>query len=257
MSNKKILFVAVFLALLTTLAMNYYLEQVKKAATNVTTKKVVVANVNIPARTVITGDMVSVKDVPEEFVHPNAVLDEEQVIGFVSGSDISAGEQVLREKILRKEGNPVSLSYQVPLGSRAMSVPINEVTGVGGLVRPGDRVDVIGTIELETSNPASNQQTGPTQTTVAHVLLQNVEVLAVGDNFTPATNRAVNQGKEDAKNNQSDTGAKNVTLAIPADKMQALTLMLDHGKVTLALRSPLDQSRYDRPPFDDTQFLKK
>lgn len=248
MSNKKILVVALFFGLITALALNWYLQQVKNAANSAVTKKVIVANTRIPARSIISSEMISTKEVPHEYSHPDALSEVEDVVGYVTNTDIFAGEQVLRDKLFQKRGKSVGLSFVIPLGTRAMSVPVTKVSGVGGLIKPGDRVDLIGTIELEIMKDPEVS----TRTKVSHVLLQNIEVLAVGTNMSTSAAPSIEES-EAAEPKASDN---NVTLAVPVDKLQALTLMLDHGKISLALRSPLDESEYLRQPFDDSQFLK-
>ncbi len=256
MSSKKVLLAALIFGLLAALAMNIYLKQIKLAATNVITKKVLLANVKIPAKSVITADMFTTKDIPEQYVHPDAVTEPEQAIGYVSNSDIAAGEVLLKEKLVGNKGGPVGLSFVVPLGMRAVAIPVNETTSVGGLIKPGDRVDVIGTLELEVAKSITPGQAPiMTRTMVSQVLLQNIEVLAVGATLNNAVPETTEDNGKDT--NSQVTAAKNVTLAVPVDKMQSLALMADSGKITLALRSPVDESKYDRPPFYDTQFLQK
>ena len=71
-----------------------------------------------------------------------------------------------------------SISYIVPPGLRGMAIAVDEVIGVGGLLRPGDRVDVISVFDLVLIAPDDEAIDGE-EITVAVTVAQNVEVLAV------------------------------------------------------------------------------
>lgn len=253
MSNKKILLLAVIFGLLTALALNFYLQQVKDSATRRQTKKIVVAVAAIPAKSIVTKEMVALQDVPLDFAHASAVTDVDQAVGSIARAEIVAGEQVLKEKLLPQKSSIGGLSNLIPLGMRAVSIPVSDVTGVSGLIMPGDRVDLIGTVDVEVQVPA-NAATGQAQAseqkaTVTHVLMQNVEVLAVGKNLQPAT--TTEKGEKKAEGSSAT-----ITLAVPPEKMQAVAMILEKGKVSVALRSPADRAIHSRPLFRDVELLK-
>lgn len=258
MSNKKILVLAVIFGLLTALALNYYLQQIKDSANKGATKKVVVAVTAIPAKTIITKEMVTTQDVLADYAHVSAVADIDQVAGNIARADMIAGEQVLKEKLLARKSTVAGLSNLIPLGMRAFTIPVNEVTGVGGLIMPGDRIDLIGTVDLEFPNiqvsgsvrPTGqiNMQANQQKVTVTHVLMQNVEVLAVGQNLQPA----VTETGEKKSTGPSAT----ITLAVEPDKVQAIAMILEKGKLSVSLRSPADRGIHSRPPFKSEMLLK-
>lgn len=252
MSNKKILLFAVIFGLLTALTLNFYLRQLKDSVSNRETKKVVAAVAAIPAKTIITKEMVALQDVPADFAHPSAVADVNQVVGNIARADMVAGEQVLREKLLPQKNATGGLSNLIPLGMRAFSIPINEVTGVSGLIMPGDRVDLIGTIELVEQTAQGTAQTGTPanekRTTVTHILMQNVEVLAVGQNLQPIVTETGD------KKAPGPTGT--LTLAVAPEKVQAIAMILEKGKLSVSLRAQADRGINFRPPFKSDMLLK-
>src|SRR5207249_4525064 len=88
-----------------------------------------------------------------------------------------AGEQVLSTKFFaRKEDS--GLAFQIQPGKRAVSVYVSEVITAGGLINPGDYVDVIG---LFGGLPGSGAA-APSQD-FSSVVLQNIEVLAVAQSI--------------------------------------------------------------------------
>jgi pilus assembly protein CpaB len=128
---------------------------------------------------------------------------------------VVAGEPILASKLSAIGGG---LSVRVPSDMRAMSLKVNEVTGVSGFVLPGDRVDVLVTID----NAAG------TMNAVTNTILQDLEVLAAGV-------------KTETKNNQNVT-VQTVTVLVNPDGAEKLALAVDQGSVHLSLRNPVDRS---------------
>ncbi|MEW5763003.1 MAG: Flp pilus assembly protein CpaB, partial [Bacillota bacterium] len=106
------------------------MNQVKQAyRTSGQFKPVVVAVTDIPARTAITDPMVRLKEMPAEFVHPDAVADKKDVIGKITAVKILAGEPVLRGRLLQEEEKGrETLAARVPVGRRAIAVAIDCVS---------------------------------------------------------------------------------------------------------------------------------
>src|SRR5712692_7951230 len=132
-----------------------------------------VATQQISAGTKITADMVQVQQVPTALLVTGAFTDSQPVVGQVSRLAIAKGEQITNAKI----GVPVpdkGLSGVVPAGMRGVALTVSEVTAVGGLLLPGDHIDVVAAYTIaDAPGLASNQQLLRTQT-----ILQNVEVLS-------------------------------------------------------------------------------
>jgi pilus assembly protein CpaB len=252
MSNKKVLLLALICGLLTAVAVNYYLQSIKEAALNIKTKQVVVANARILPNTIVTPEMFTIKNISVEQVHPNAVSDPAQVSGYTARAEIESGEQVLQTKLVPKESYGFTLAYSIPLGYRAISFSINDQTGVGGMINAGDRVDVMGTVEIEI--PSTDPNTNSIKKTKTHMILQNVQVLAIGKNYTPQTIQSGDS--KNANQNQSAGSANTITLAVPANQMQFIVAVSDKGKLTFALRAPADKSEEIRPSLDALQLLR-
>ncbi len=113
----------------------------------------------------------------------------------------------------------------------------SEVMGAGGLVVPGDRVDVLVATQYERllgpgeQLPAGIDGAHPTVLTV----LQNMLVLAIGQEFTAAGSA------DDAADTRADgvdaqPGAGSITLAVTQDEAQLLFLATQEGTLGLALR---------------------
>ena len=145
---------------------------------------VVVANQDISAGTEITADMVKISDVPADLLVKNAYRDTELVVGDVARVSIAQGEQVTSAKI----GLPVpdkGLAGVIPQGMRAVSLEVQEVTAVGGLLLPGDHVDIVAAYRIKRApGLADDEHILRTET-----ILQNVEVVSVAQEAQKAAAR--------------------------------------------------------------------
>jgi len=251
LSNKKIIVLALIFGLFTALAVNVYLGRVKAALSNVEKGPVVMAKVTIPAKTELKAELLETRQVPKEFIHPRAAVDVKDLLGKITLGEIVAGEQLLTTRVVGGKDIGNGLSYVIPKGLRAISVGVNEVTGVSNLVQPGDRVDVVGLMEIEAAQAGG---TAPGETaqnkavSVSKIILQDTQVLAVDQKLDPVGK--VPDGKE--KNAQE---GKTVTLAVKPEDAEKLVLVTERGIIRLILRSPVEKGQYVPKPYSSKDFL--
>lgn len=105
---------------------------------------IVVAAVDIPQGTTITDSMLSTKDVPLVEAPGDSLALKESVIGKTARQSIGAGAYVPATAITGTSG-PVNVDVAGELkpGERAMAIKVDELTGLGTLIQPGDRVDIL------------------------------------------------------------------------------------------------------------------
>lgn len=202
-------------------------------------QQVMIATRDIEQNSLIGPGDVEAARIPSQYVHPSAVRDKKDVVGKVAISNIAGGEQILSSRLLGDSGNRGRMSYTVPPGKRAISIAVDEVTGVSGFIRPSDRVDVVVTANIPTG-PAG-QEVMKTYTALA---LQDLEVLAVGKSL-PVSSEG-NEGKQDGNT---------VTLAVEPQQALILTLAAERGDIRLMLRPPGDQEKPAVPPVDLPRLL--
>lgn len=106
------------------------------------TVRAVVANASIPAGGTIGADAVRVIDVPRTYLAEGAADDPAAVVGKVATANIPANAQIAQSNIAG-EGNVSALAEALEPGMVAASIAVNSETGVAGLVRQGDYVDVL------------------------------------------------------------------------------------------------------------------
>jgi pilus assembly protein CpaB len=143
----------------------------------------------------------------------------EELVGRTVCAQIVKGQPVL-ESMLAPEGTASGLQALVPPGMRAMTIEVNEFSSVGGMITPGSRVDVIGTM------PVDGRGENMTRT-----IAQNVLVKAVGQ----TTGRVNDKGEE-------EKAAKSVTLLVTAKQAESVQLASLSGRPWLTLRGGNDSA---------------
>ena len=210
---------------------------------------VVIAKTDIPARTVVTQSMVEVKLVPAENAAPLAFSTLDQVVGQATRFPVTVGEQVLSSKVVALSGNSAavsrSLSFVIPEGRRGFSITATEVMDAGGLVLPGDYVDIVVLYDVQFRGTDGVETV---ESYVVQHLMQNIEVLAVAQVIvdvveTPAaegggSNGAGASDTQRVRNSEAKPNheAVTVTLALTPEEAQRLYLAEANGKIRLAVR---------------------
>lgn len=190
-SNRLLLISALVLGLLSAVLIGIYLTSLENSdgsgSTSSSTVPVVVATVDIPAATTITPGMVAVKAIPADLAVLGAFAETTPAVGQTTQVAIARGEQLLPSKVasavtaIDQFGPTPPLSVIVPDGKRGFSIAVSAVASAGGLVRPGDHVDV-----LRTTSGGVDDQGIETEATSCYVL-QNMQVLAIGSTLSQAT----------------------------------------------------------------------
>lgn len=197
---------------------------------------VLVAKVDIPARARITAEMVEVRLVAADARSVLAYGKVSDVSGKVTRFPIAANEQVLSSKVVDLSGGSSatarSLSYIIPEGKRAFAVSASEIRDVGGLLLPGDYVDVMVRYDVDFAGKTQDAY-------LAHILLQNVEVLAVSQtivDLVPDQEPGKNGQRERISEAKPNPGAGTVTLALTPEDAQLIYLAEGNGEIRFALR---------------------
>jgi pilus assembly protein CpaB len=121
-----------------------------------------------------------------------------------------------------------SLALKTPAGKRAVTVLVPSLAAVGGLLNPGDMVDVIAQLKVPESVGSKESNT------VTAVVFQGLEVLAVNTNLDE-TGAYYDE--------QQAAAAVKVTVAVDPDEAGLLSFADKNGDLELALRSGDDSDR--------------
>ncbi len=179
----------------------------------VPTKLVVVAAKDIVAGSTLEADLVKVVEWPENNLVPGSVSDKEELKGRVVRYPLVPGEVILESKLAPK-GTLGGLAGIINNEKRAVTVKVDEASGVAGFVMPGNRVDVLVTMD---NNEFKEDP-------VTQAVLQNLLVLGRGQELnTP-------------KNGEKPQVVPTVTLEVTPEEGERLALAAKEGNITLALR---------------------
>jgi pilus assembly protein CpaB len=139
------------------------------------------------------------------------------MVGAVVRGFIAAGEPVADGAVV-KPGDRGFLAAVLDPGMRAVSVPVNPISGNAGLIFPGDRVDLILTQALNADDGSTRR--------VSETVLENIRIIAMGADLSDAT--------EPGKANDR---AKTATFEVTPQQAESVALLTELGKLSLSLRS--------------------
>ena len=194
------------------------------AAAPIDTVAVLVANRDMAFGEALSRTSVRFADYPADAVPAGAFTELSDI--FEVGSErftltkLTYNEPILARKITGQNGK-ASLSARIRPGYRAVSVRVDDVTGVSGFIVPADIVDVIYTRE-PTSAASSRSRNTSAAAYVSDIILQNIAVLAVDQN--------------QSDRNASPGVANTVTLEVTHEDSQKLALAMNYGSISLSLR---------------------
>lgn len=188
---------------------------------------VMVAASDLRLGDVLTSDGIATRGIPSAYVESRHVQAQQidSVLGVRIRSRINAGETVMWSDLAISGANSRDLSGLVVPRMRALAIPASAALIFDGLLRPGDRVDVL----LTVVNP-------DTKRGITRPLLQNLIVLAIGRQMG---------GAKQATDEKTDIST--VTLAVKPVQGQVLTNAMQDGKLTLLLRNVDDIRLLDGP----------
>jgi Flp pilus assembly protein CpaB len=143
-SNRLVLLIGIFLALVAFVLVAVTLKNGSGQGTGPsappTTASVVIAARDLALGTKITADAVTTKTIALVDKPKDSYSDTSQVIGQTARQSV-AKDQLITSEILNNGG--AATKIEVPPGFVAIAVQVDQTTGVGTLIKPGDNVDVV------------------------------------------------------------------------------------------------------------------
>jgi pilus assembly protein CpaB len=270
MRNRSALLLSIGMGLVAVLLMAVYLTSRENRLLELADPKdVLVATSDILANTVIDEGMIQRIQVPAKYQQPKGLGDAREAVGRVVAVAVPRGAQLLGTYL--QDAAHSAFGHQVPRGRRAVTIAVSDVTGVGGLVRPADFVDILGTFEFGRSSGGGGQGGRPGGTaderTETRTLMQNVLVVAAGQEYIGERADARSQDQTRTMGGQAAQAqataaaarardVKNVTVLVAPQQVQELVLAQQIGTLTLSLRSNLDEGQVvDMTTLDPNTLL--
>jgi pilus assembly protein CpaB len=183
-----------------------------------TEKAVVVAKKNIKELDILDESNLTLINVPSKFVQPGTSSTINDFKSALAIAPINEGEQITRTKVTQL-GARTGLARQIAVGKRAMTIRIDDNSGVAKLIKPGDRVDVLATIDPSGS--------GNKLFLESRTILQDVLILATGK-FVTNTVPGILESDPFKPENKTTVGLSSYTqfsnITLEVDPFQAQTL---------------------------------
>ena len=207
-----VFYAAVFIAAMATYGVFRVLQAAKRSA-RIATLSVVVAAKDIPAGASLEAASLEVKQWPAVTVPKDALSSLKAAEGRVTRVPVFVGEAIVPGRLARQGAAP-GLEARIALGMRAMSVRINDVAGMSGLIQPNSRVDVL--ITLREGDHQKSEE-------VSKLFLENMRVLSMGSRTTRDETGAA-------------TPATTATLEVTPAQAEKLAVAMRQGSIQLVLR---------------------
>jgi pilus assembly protein CpaB len=214
-----------------------YLQRLEAEVSGGPKLALLVASEDLPLGTRLTESKLAVRDVPEAYVDPRQVRASEakRLVGVRLSTALKANDSVLWSDVSRGSSSTRLLSGLVERGMRAVSIEARS-SDFDGLLRPGDRVDVLFTEGAQGGG-------GATRT-----LLQNLLVLSVGSDMATVDEKGRRGGV---------ARAGSVTLGVSVEAAQIITHAEGQGRLSLTLRNSDDIVVAENLPETTTSTLER
>ncbi|MBN1822792.1 MAG: Flp pilus assembly protein CpaB [Endomicrobiales bacterium] len=232
---------AVLAALFTGLYLNSLETEYKKGALKT---KVLVAKDYIDQGTILDGSYTEEKLVPKEYIQPKALTNIKELVDqdgrrvFITVVPVERGEQITTTK-LSLLGFETGISAVIPTEKRALTL-VFDGDIVSGILKPGNRVDIIGVFEYEDKNSRLQE--------AATTILQNVLVLSVGKSMLGAAKPSPNDkgGQNDMMMQEPyELGSVPVSFSVSPREAELLILASEKGTLKFSLRPMGDDKLAD------------
>lgn len=234
--NTKALIIAIGAAALGLVLLLLYKQRFEAEASGGVPVRVLIAVQDIPLGAALAENMMGYRLIPQAYLEDRFIRysDVRRIIGVRVSNGLRANQTVMWTDLATASDARRDLSSLVSTGMRAITVRADITNSFGGLLRPGDRVDVLGTLS----------RTGGENDRVTIPLLQNVLVLAAGRDTGGEAQRQTVNG---TGGNNNPVEISQITLSVSMEEAQLLTYAADRGGaggrhtgLTLVLRNPED-----------------
>jgi pilus assembly protein CpaB len=222
--------VAVGLGLTAAVAARKWMAQAHAPRHEAAVRQIVVASHDVAPGTALTQSDLALTAIPMDASAAGTFSRISDLLGRVTVTGLDKDKAVLGA-LLASNGSAGGLQSLIPEGMRAITLEVNEFSGVGGLLAPGCRVDLIATLRRDQKND-----------TTTRIIAQNLVVKAVGQSLR---HQETPDNKKDAK---EPTGLpRSVTLLATPKEAEMIQLACESGRPWLVLRGGKDDAPVKTP----------
>jgi len=186
----------------------------------------------------VSPDTMAIRRMPREFASSSLVRPDrfDAYVGARLSMPLSAGEPLIAQGV--DGGDASAFSTKVRTGIRALTIAVDEINSMSGMLQPGDRID----LQL-TARPLTQGGAGmPAE--ITKLLMQDLLVLATG--------RQVRQQAEEGGRARVFTA---ITVEASPEQSQRLIVAQRSGRLTATLRNRDDRAVIDPKALDINDLL--
>jgi pilus assembly protein CpaB len=208
---------AVVVALITSvMAYNWLKKEADVKKATIETRPVAVAAADLPWGTALSREMIKTTPYLKGSLQDgDCFADPASLVGKVLVMPVKANEPILRSRLAPDGISTGGVAAVVDPDKRAMAVKVDKVIGVSGFVHPGNRVDVL----------VSLQREGKKDMPITKIVLQDILVLATGTQI------------EHKSKSEKPAEVDVITLEVTPEQAEKLALATSEGRIQLALRN--------------------
>ncbi|MCM8750610.1 Flp pilus assembly protein CpaB [Thermomicrobiaceae bacterium CFH 74404] len=188
---------------------------------------VVVAARDVPANTVITTADITVTEVPQEEVAPGTAQRADQVVGLVTSGPLVEGQRVLMANLVAP-----SLGNVVQPGKRAVALPVDRVSALGGLIQPNDTIDIIYSVRVNLTRVVPSEPLEVVDATQGYAQQENLQLPPYGQ--PPAGPTYPFPGEPGSRFIVTDEGGGNPVTKLVLQNIRVLQVIAGSEPVTPA-----------------------
>jgi len=197
----------------------------------------------LPGEKALDEGYIARDSIPRKYFPAKAITNAQALRGQVAVAPLSAGVPVVEGSFVEPRLAQESFAQRLDKGMQAVTLAVSDVQGVARLVVPGDHVNLM----LTADKPAAGGAPGGKET---RMVIQNVEVLAVGNSTTLEPGEAAVQAQNLQAGQAKTVDSGLMTFSVPGVDAERVVQASEVGSIHLTLVPP-DYTPAPVPPVND------
>ena len=203
-----------------------------------------------PGESAVEQNWIVEDEIAQEFLPASRITDFDQISGKVALNNLAANQVLVEGMFVDPATAQLSgLTQRLEGDHVAYTISVDDISGVAGLLVPGDLVDMFVSTSEGTPEAVEGQEATTESETQgifggnARLLYHQVRILAIGQQTAPTPGeQAAAEGTEEEAAAEAPASGGLLTLDLPLDAVQ-LIASVPPGAIKLALTGPDYQAR--------------
>jgi len=186
----------------------------------------------------LSQNYIQKSEIPQEFRPGTAVTDPNDIKNKVSINELAPGQVLVDKQFVDANVAQVTFAQRVPAGQVAVTISVDQVHGVAGLLMPGDKVNLL----------VSRPDKADEKNVEMQVMYQNLNILAIGTKAAPQAGDAAASASTKGAATTGDSGL--ITFSVPLEAAQRIALAAGStsgGSSVYLTLVPPDNGAAERP----------